>query len=148
MRITATTPEHFKAMLAALLVNPTKGTVRHARDIPHKHILMGDDAGSWRVGGVKVSAAGYVVARSKLVWFAATGEIPDRNLQHIDGDSTNDAISNLRQRTLPLYIKQSTSGKYYVQMRVGAGVVCGSARCTIEEAEADAALMLKVRAAA
>lgn len=145
---TPTTPEHFKAMLAVLLVNPAKGTVRHARDIPHKHILMGDDAGCLRKTGVMVSAAGYQTTRAKLVWFAATGEVTDRHLIHADSDSFNDSIGNLSQRALPLHIKQYTSGKYYVQMRVGAGVISGPARRTIAEAEADAALMLKVRAAA
>lgn len=144
---TPTTPEHFKAMLAVLLVNPAKGTVRHARDIPCKHILTGDDAGRTLSRGVQIAAAGYRVARSKLVWFAATGEVPDRVLLRKDGDCLNDAIGNLQKPHLPEYVK-SNGGGFCAALTVSGSTVSGPSRRTVAEAEADAALMLKVRAAA
>lgn len=58
--------------------------------------LAGSDNG---LGYIRINFNGKLRLRSHLVWLIHTGKWPSLQLDHIDGESSNDRIENLREVT-------------------------------------------------
>lgn len=62
--------------------------------------VAGQTAGSPQVSGHRrVSVLGHRCLTNVLAWFYMTGEWPEHEIDHKDGDPTNDRWSNLRSAT-------------------------------------------------
>lgn len=87
-----------------LSYNPNTGKLywkSEARCGFKKSVVMhrvGDEAGTARKsdGRIVVRISGSLYLRYRVAWLIEHGEWPDGEVDHIDGDSTNDRISNLR----------------------------------------------------
>lgn len=76
----------------------------------------GDEAGTPRKldGRVVVRINGKLYLRYRIAWLIVHGYMPDCEIDHIDGDETNDSISNLRlasRRMNQENIREALSGK-------------------------------------
>jgi hypothetical protein len=70
------------------------------RKSPRIGIKAGDLAGSDVGGGYRVLGINYVVCRAnRLAWAFVHGALPELEIDHIDGNKTNDKIENLREVT-------------------------------------------------
>lgn len=108
------------------------------RKPPSRHPrLKGTKAGSFRANGsgkmyCRVRVDGIPYLRSHLIFLAAYGRMPVGCIDHIDGNSKNDAISNLREATatenawnhkgraksspLPMGVRQLPSGRFQARI--------------------------------
>jgi len=67
---------------------------------PSKRVCVGDEAGSANNSGyrsVTFKRKNYLLHR--LVWFIMTGTLPIKSIDHLDGNPSNNNISNLRLAT-------------------------------------------------
>lgn len=61
---------------------------------------LGKQAGSCNTKGhIQIRLDGTLYVAHRLVWLYMTGEFPINQLDHIDGDKTNNKIANLREAT-------------------------------------------------
>ena len=61
-------------------------------------IKAGSPAGCLMTNGyISIGIDGHRHYAHRIAWMMVHGEWPDRSLDHIDGDKTNNAISNLRE---------------------------------------------------
>ena len=76
--------------------DPVTGLLRWA--VPRGPLKVGDLAGSNNGRGyIRVNFNGKLRLRSHLVWLMHTGAWPSQQLDHIDGNSLNDRVENLRE---------------------------------------------------
>lgn len=62
--------------------------------------LVGKVAGSrHRAGGYQINVNGYTYLHSRIVWAYHFGDPGNKEIDHIDGDRSNDRIENLRLAT-------------------------------------------------
>ncbi|MCC4260797.1 HNH endonuclease [Pseudomonas aestusnigri] len=61
--------------------------------------MPGDEAGTLRKsdGRIVIRVDGRTYLRYRLAWLWVTGKWPTREIDHMDGDPSNDRISNLRE---------------------------------------------------
>ena len=106
---------------------------------PKKPNLMGAVAGCLRYGGYwKIRIAGKEVNRSRLVFGFVHGRMPQKEVDHINGDTQDDRPKNLREvthqqnswnqrrrvdRDLPRGVRR-LSGKYQARITVHGRVMC------------------------
>jgi hypothetical protein len=70
------------------------------RDAPCTHILAGAVAGNCDMKGyTRISINGRQHKAHRLAWLYVTGAWPEHQIDHIDGQRSNNAISNLRSVT-------------------------------------------------
>lgn len=63
-------------------------------------VKAGDEAGHLKTNGyIVMSVDGHACAGHRLAWFFVYGEWPKNEIDHIDGNRSNNAISNLRDVT-------------------------------------------------
>ena len=75
---------------------------------PAQNVRIGAPAGTpGNVGhrGHAIRYQGHTYQRTLLVWAWHRGEWPVGNVRHVDGDSQNDAIDNLRDETDPEFLQ-------------------------------------------
>lgn len=87
--------EETERILAALRYDPATGTFTwsHRRG----RLKAGDPAGTPNLKGYRqIMFRGRIFFEHRLVWLFATGDWPDRIVDHIDGDKSNNVIANLR----------------------------------------------------
>ena len=75
---------------------------------PSQNVRIGAPAGTpGNVGhrGHAIRYQGCTYQRTLLVWAWHRGEWPVGNVRHVDGDSQNDAIDNLRDETDPEFLQ-------------------------------------------
>ena len=78
-----------------LSYDPITGIFVWASSIPNKH--AGKEAGQLTKDGyVRLNINGKKMLAHRLAWWFVHGEMPDKIIDHIDRDKTNNAISNLR----------------------------------------------------
>lgn len=78
--------------------NPSTGVF--TRITPARGIAVGDIAGSTeRDGYVRVRIYPFHYPAHRLAWVYMNGEWPDKEIDHIDGNRSNNAIHNLRLAT-------------------------------------------------
>lgn len=79
--------------------DPVSGIFTYLIDIPHNPRRCGDIAGgsSGLHGHIMIDHRGYL--QHRLAWFYMTGEWPQEEIDHIDGNGHNNAWSNLRKAT-------------------------------------------------
>lgn len=66
----------------------------------YRVVAAGDLAGSLNVAGYwKIRFKGIGYSRSRLAWLIHTGNWPIKDIDHIDGNKSNDSIHNLRDVT-------------------------------------------------
>ncbi|WP_208454895.1 HNH endonuclease [Burkholderia gladioli] len=87
-----------KAEAATILsYDPSTGVFRNLVD-RHWSSKAGDIAGfEERHGYVKISIAGHKYYAHRLAWLFMTGEWPSDQVDHIDGNRSNNAWANLRE---------------------------------------------------
>lgn len=67
---------------------------------PNRSVRAGDVAGALRGHGyVAIGLSGKKYAAHRLAWLYVHGEWPSGQIDHIDGDRSNNAIANLRDAT-------------------------------------------------
>jgi hypothetical protein len=67
-----------------------------------KNVAPGRTAGSLCQGYVRIKVDGQLFAAHRLAWLFAYGEWPDREVDHIDRDRSNNRLANLRQASSSL----------------------------------------------
>ena len=90
--------EIYEKAAELLEYNPTKGEFRWKRS-NGRRAIQGGLAGSRSTHGHRqIKIKGYLLIASRIAWFIETGEVPCI-IDHINGDSSDDRILNLRNCT-------------------------------------------------
>ena len=91
----AITPERLRDLLA---YDPNTGLFKWKRRCGRagKGCIAGSDDGR---GYIKIKIEGERYAAHRLAWLYVTGSWPEQDLDHIDGNPSNNTFSNLRQVT-------------------------------------------------
>ena len=76
---------------------------------PKRWILLGSSNSD--TGYIYLSIMGKRYPAHRLAWLYVHGEFPEADIDHIDGDKTNNAISNLRKATRAQNAANSQTGK-------------------------------------
>lgn len=75
---------------------PQTGILTH-RQVTTNRVKEGDQVGSLHSRGyLHTRLDGKTVKVHRVIWFYQTGQWPDQDIDHIDGDRSNNAWSNLR----------------------------------------------------
>ncbi len=70
------------------------------RLVSHRTDRIGKEPGAFNTKGyVQIRIDGKLYVAHRLAWLYITGEFPCDQLDHIDGDKTNNAFNNLREVT-------------------------------------------------
>lgn len=119
---------------------------------PASRICVGDRAGRKNTNGYRyVKICGVTYLEHRLIWFYVFGEWPRQQIDHIDGDKSNNRIDNLRDvgesinkqnrraarvdsRTGVLGVRLNKSGKYETKIKAGDRRLYVGSFDTLEEA--------------
>ncbi len=113
----ALTLERLRALLN---YDPATGVFTWAR--PRKRTTVGAVAGTPTTRGVtRIGIDGWTYTAGRLAWFYVHGTWPVGTLEHLDGNSANDALDNLRDTGAdrPVEARASTPGVAYRPGRNG-----------------------------
>lgn len=108
------------------------------RSVSRKSLSIGEVAGCVHKSGgyVHIKINGFAYMAHRLAWLYVNGDWPSGHIDHIDGNRTNNAISNLRDVSrsinlqnqkrahagkkygLPLGVHLSGGGRFMAQLRV------------------------------
>lgn len=95
---------------------------------------IGDTAGSMAGSAWQIRIACKHYTRARLVWFAETGKWPKHQIDHKNGDTSDDRFCNLRDLTVSqarqnqpirqrgkfmMGVRRSRSGKFYARISAG-----------------------------
>jgi hypothetical protein len=78
------------------LLHYDHGTGVFTRRVSRGPSRVGCIAGSKNRGYLQIKVDGKIVLSHRLAWLAVYGEFPAGEIDHIDGDRSNNAIANLR----------------------------------------------------
>ena len=79
--------------------DPELGVLRAKIDIGRKNVRKGEIAGNSSSNGkhIRISILGERYALHRVIWFLHTRKWPELEIDHIDGNPTNNRIENLRE---------------------------------------------------
>lgn len=94
----ATEGDHYYGIKGRFLYEPDTGRILHRRD--YRRHKSGDDASYLRKDGrLVLQHEGREYQAHRAAWFLHYGRWPEGDVDHIDGDPSNNRIANLREAT-------------------------------------------------
>lgn len=96
--MTTLTVEELDKISSLLGYNPQTG-VFWWKHQPNGRVPLFSSPGTVNGAYLKIQVAGKKTGAHRLAWFLANGEWPKGQIDHIDGDTLNNRLSNLRDAT-------------------------------------------------